>query len=497
MDKDRYLKPFFVDDWEPEKQNCVSITKQDKEEVFEDLCKSIKKSFEKEWSQNQSTISDSIQLEKEAIIGKDMAVTTFKNKISDYLRIHDCYDNWHPLWYENIVDAVFQENWGMAGLSEFFSEKYKDLPSAKVIGDRVYFLIDGVATLMPQKIPTVRRQQLVKALCMDNPRERFDKDLHNIYINTDKGNERVTIYNESMTKKDQDTIIIRRYIVPNYTLEEQINRGTIPFELAPLLESMTMLGYNIAITGPIRTAKTTLLACLLGLPQYPPLEGQKREDVNKSVESVLLETDPEIDMTKVSPDAPIIQIVADGERLSGKEAGVGGIVKSLMRSDAAILTVGEARDGLSLDTVVSLANKGSKRCKMTFHTKNPEEFCSDVAGEIIKYTKSDLNFTETKVAKSFDYVIHMVSLRDKSKKRVKAIYDISYDYKTKEIKVVPICRYKFNTDSWEFNYYISPDKKEEGMDEDVSVFKVFNQQLKALAKRYPFTENGEEDEKCQ
>lgn len=488
-EENQYLKPFFLDDWEPVHENGTTVQIKDKEELFDELCSDIKKAFNKEWEANQDTLSDSLQLVRDAIIGKDIAVTAIKNKIGDYLRINDKAVEWHPPWYSNLVDAVFHENWGLAGLAEFFTPKYKDLPSAKVIGDRVYFLIDGVTTLMPQRIPTVRRQQLVRALCMDNPSERFDKDFHNVYINPDKGNERVTIYNETMTKKNQDVIIIRRYIVPNYTLEEQVNRKTILPEMIPFIEAMVYLGYNISVTGPLRSAKTTLLACLLGLPQYRVKEGEKREDANKTLEGLLLETDPEIDITKINPGAPIIQIVADGERLSGKEAGVGGIVKSLMRSDLEAIWIGEARDGLALDTIITLANKGTRRSKMTFHSKDPEQFCTDVAAEIVRYTGSTMELTESRVAKSFDYVIHMAPLRDKSKKRLKGIYDVAYNAKTKEIKIVPICEYKYATDSWEFQYYISPDKREDGMDEDYEGFMIFDKLLKELAEKYPMSES--------
>ena len=193
------------------------------------------------------------------------------------------------------------------------------------------------------------------------PEERLDKEFHEIYM---LDGTRVTIYGGSMTKKGQDVIIFRRYIIPRYSFEEQAARGTIPRDSILLLKTMVSLGFNVAFTGAVRTAKTTFLATW-----------QSYED--RSLEGVMVETDPEIPIHTIMPDAPILQIIADNEKLKH-------LSKNLLRSDADYFIIAEARDGIALDTAVKLASKGTRRIKITFHSRDPLDFSYDVAFEIIK-----------------------------------------------------------------------------------------------------------------
>ncbi len=134
---------------------------------------------------------------------------------------------------------------------------------------------------------------------------------------------RITIYGEGKTKETQDTIVFRKFFVKDYTFEKQVALGSIPKESVPLFKAMIRSGYNVAFTGAVRTAKTTFLTTWQSY-ENPKLEG------------VSVETDPEIPFHEIMPEAPILQLVADGEELEK-------IVKSIMRSDADYIILGEAR----------------------------------------------------------------------------------------------------------------------------------------------------------
>lgn len=79
----------------------------------------------------------------------------------------------------------------MAAIAEWFTDKYKESSSAKIIGDRIYFLENGRMTLKPQRITERRREQLVRAFLMLTPEERLDKDFHEVYM---RDGTRVTIF---------------------------------------------------------------------------------------------------------------------------------------------------------------------------------------------------------------------------------------------------------------------------------------------------------------
>lgn len=192
---------------------------------------------------------------------------------------------------------------------------------------------------------------------------------------------------------------------------------------------MVDIGFNVVFLGAVRTAKTTFLATW-----------QSYE--NTSLEGVMVETDPEIPLHIILPEAPILQLIADGEALSR-------ISKNLLRSDADYFILAEARDGIALDTAVKIAGKGTKRMKLTFHCGDPNYFPLDAADEIVKARGGDLNLTMQRVARSFDYLFHFIQLSDKREKRLKSINEMNCSAEG-VISMRPICEYNPTEDSWSF-----------------------------------------------
>jgi pilus assembly protein CpaF len=256
-------------------------------------------------------------------------------------------------------------------------------------------------------------------------------------------------------------IIFRRYIVPNYSFEEQALRGTIPHEAAALFKDMVQVGYNVAFCGPVRSAKTTFLSTW-----------QSYEDSH--LEGVMVETDPEIPLHKLMPEAPVVQLLADQEKLKN-------ISKNLLRSDADYFVLAEARDGIALDTAVRMARKGTRRMKITFHTRDPFTFSHDVAVEIVRTMGGDLEETARRVAGSFDYVFHFVQLKKKNQKRLRGVYELGLCPQTRAIQMQEICRYLYDADRWVWNDHISADKRAAGEEEDAAAFGRFAGALERLA----------------
>ena len=416
-----------------------------------------------------------LDLQKRAIIGYPKDVRIYMQIIREVLEslgLSGSFDV--PAWYKSEEDAVFHEIWGRAGMIEWWREPYKNSPSAKIIGDDVYFLVDGRMELMPQRITRHRREQLVRAFLLLFPEERLDRDFHEIYLIDGC---RVTIFKGSMAKKERDTIIFRRYIVPDYTLEEQAARGTIPVSSIPLLTAMAKTGYNVVFCGSVRSAKTTFLSTW-----------QRMED--PALEGVMVETDPEIPLHRLMPGAPIVQLICDGERLKS-------VSKNLLRSDADYFIIAEARDGIALDTAVRVARRGQGRMKMTFHTRDPLSFPEDAAVEIVRSAGGDIKETAMRVAGSFDYLFHFVSVRGKNAKKLYGIYEVGIERifvpsgppqagqndpdNSRGWYVREICRYDFTSDDWLFTNYISKEKRIRGIESDGEAFTEFAKELEKLA----------------
>lgn len=427
---------------------------------FYDLCKELHREFQRQWEESGDYMEELLDIQKKAIMGFEKETNFFKENICKYLKDKVGTNCPFPSWYESLEDGIYHENWGMGSLAEWFSSGNKTSGSAKVIGDRIYFMEHGRMVLKEQRMASDRRSQLIGALLLLKPKERSNRDFHEIYL---LDGTRVTIFKGDMVKTDQDVIIFRRYIIPSYTFEEQGERGTIPKAAIPLFKAMVALGFNVAFLGAVRTAKTTFLSTW---------QSYEEEDL----EGVLVETDPEIPLHDLMPNSPIVQLIADNEKLSG-------ITKNLMRSDADYIVMGEAREGIALDTLLRITGKGTRRVKITYHCGNPEDFPYEVAAEIVKSLGGDQEFLAKRVASAFDYLFHFVQLRDKNQKRLKSISEMSLDREGGTILVKPICQYDFLAERWTFLPKIGENKAEIALQENLGQYLVFERILAELASK--------------
>ena len=423
--------------------------------AFYEFCKDIKNAFYKEWESAESSTA-ALELQKKAIIGCEKEKAFFKKRIVELAVQWSVVGMPFPPWYEDISDAVYHENWGLAGLAEWFGPRYAQSSSAKLIGDRVYFMDGGRMRLMPQRIERDRVDQMIRAFLLMTPSERMDKSYYELYL---LDGTRVTIYTEPMAKTGQVSMVFRRYIIPKLSFEEQAARGTIPAAAIPMFEAMVRIGFNVVFLGAVRTAKTTFLSTWQSY-EDPLLEG------------VMVETDPEIPLHKLMPSAPVLQLIADGKQLSD-------IAKNLLRSDADYFILAEARDGIALDTAVRLASKGTKRMKMTYHSRSPIRFPLEAAVEIVKSCGGDIQLTMKRVAASFDYLFHFVQLADKGRKRLDGIYQMALDEKG-EINIDRICKYHHDSDSWSFSGSIGPQHAEYALQSCPEAFRTMEKEFREL-----------------
>ena len=201
---------------------------------------------------------------------------------------------------------------------------------------------------------------------------------------------RITIFKSDLVKDGQDVIIFRRYVIQNYTLEKQVELGMIRRDFPAKMREIIEEGANIALVGELRSGKTTFLSTIQAL-----------ED--RSLEGVVVETDPELPIEKIMPEAPIIRLIADGEKMEA-------IVKDLMRSDADYFVFGEARDAIALNTALRIAERGGKRLKMTFHISDPTDFQRAIGSEVAISYGGNPVLHEMRAARAFKYILHFKTI---------------------------------------------------------------------------------------
>jgi len=462
LKEENNLEDFYIDNYLKNLKTGAAKEKKylSDTEAFLDLCSSVQAYFEEEWKKAEGQELKILERQRKALIGIPDHVNYFKDIISKYLEDNAKTGSPYPKWYKSLTDAIFHEVWGLSGISAWM-----DMPessSAKIIGERIYFLIDGKMMLQEQKISPNRFNALKKALLLLTP--EVPGSSPNIEILMHSG-QRVTFYGGTLTKEGQDIMVFRKYVVFNYSLEEQARRKTIPKEAVGLLKNLARVGFNVLFCGAVRTAKTTMLTTF-----------QLLED--KSLEGVLIESNAEIPLHKLMPGAPVMQLVCDGEALSG-------ITKQLMRSDGDYIICGEARDGNMLNLLVEIANRGTRHCKSTIHLTDVFDLPYDIANMIVNKKGGSLEHTIIKVAKSFHYVFSFIQLADRSQKRLKGIYEIRYDGKTHNISMHQICRYDLKSDSWSFAHDIGIDKEAIAKEENYDAFISFENELKKLSEKFP------------
>ncbi len=424
---------------------------------FEALCEKIKEAFFEDWEKRESS-GLTLEIQKRAIIGYEKEKSFFNDRIEELISELEAFGTPFPKWYDSLASAVYHENWGLAAMAEWFGAGYESSSSAKIVGENIFFMQNGTMKLMPQKISEMRKLQLIKAFLLLSPEERMDKPYYELYL---LDGTRVTIFIEPMAKKGQSAIVFRRYIIPSLSFEEQAKRGTVPEAMIPLFKAMAALGYNVVFMGAVRSAKTTFLSTW-----------QSYED--PCLEGVMVETDPEIPLHKILPGAPVLQLLADGDELKA-------ISKNLLRSDADYFIMAEARDGIALDTVLRIASKGTKRMKITFHSRDPYHFPLEAASEIVKSTGGDMKLTMQKIAASFDYLFHFIQLKDKNQKRLNSIYEMRLSDRG-DIKIEELLSYNASDDSWRFTGRLSPDKERYGLESDADSFYIFKNEMEKLSE---------------
>ncbi len=431
---------FFLDNFLNDTVHSKKENSTEKIIPFKEICQFIKDAFGEEWESSDEILKESkLEREKDAIIGKEYAVNFYREKIKEIIINNNLENCKWPKYYKSLEDGIFHENWGLSGLASWAydeNEKYKASSSAKIIGNRIYCFLDGKLKLQPQRISKERRAQLKKALLLATPKERLEEGFHEVYMHNGI---RITIFSGERTKDGQDVMVFRKYVLKTLTFEKMAELGTFPKEAIPFFKSMIKIGYNTLFSGQVRSGKTTFLQTW-----------QKYEE--NDLEGLAIATDPETPWHKIMPKAPIMQIVADGKDLEG-------ITKSLLRGDNDYVLLEEMRDATAFNIALDITSTGTMRSKATIHSNNPVNVPYKMASKIHAKYGGDFNTIVATIFSNFNYIFEFYQLpQNKSRKRLKSIYELSYDEVKDKCTLYKICHLDSKEGKWKWKSHISIDK---------------------------------------
>ena len=437
---------------------------------FEDVCRKVEAELENRWkSADETDRMMRLEKEKRAIMGFDEEAAEYRLLIGQIIKDEGLGDAEYPQWYRSLVEGVFNEIYGLAGLAPWAydeTEEYRKSSSAKLIGDRLYCLIDGVSKLQPQTIGSRRREQLKRALLLATPRERLEDGFHEVYL---RNGIRITIYSGERTKEGQDVMVFRKYIMQKLTFEELVRLGTIEPEASELFKAMIDIGFNMLFAGPVRSGKTTFMQ-VWQCSEKTDLEG------------LAISTDPETPWHILMPDAPLMQLVADGRELEN-------LTKSLLRGDNDYVLLEEMRDAAAYRLALDIISTGTHRSKATVHTSDPVNLPFRMASRICERYGGSLQGVIQQIFSGFGYVVELCSREDnRAAKRLKALWEYCYDGSNDMPSVHLICRYDMAADNWQWKYHMGEDKKRIGRFAPESMKKM-EEIMKRLEERNPIMEN--------
>ena len=366
---------------------------------FEAICSLVEKKLDIDWN-DADDASKQLKLEREksAIIGYEKDVLFYKDKIREILRQNKLEEASFPSYYQDIIEAIFAELYGLAGISPWAydtDDKYKSSSSAKIIGERIYFLIDGKSKLMPQRISKDRLLKLKRALLLATPSERLSDAYHEVYL---RNGIRISIYSGDVVKPNQDVIVFRKYVMQKLCFEALSERKTFPKEAIRIFELMRKVGFNVIFTGQVRSGKTTFL-----------------------------------------------QIVTDG-------LGLETLSKSLLRADNDYVLMEEMRDASAYKLILDIITSGTSRCKATVHDGSALDLPYRMASEVVNKYGGSLIYTIKRIYTGFDYVFEMTQDNNNHDHKIlKAIVEYDFDSERECCIATYLCKYDFSRKEWIWN----------------------------------------------
>ncbi len=410
----------------------TEVMYEEQDKGFGTLLRDVLKCLEEEWkSTGEQDRTERLEMEKKAIMGYPEEADKVRDRIREIIEEND-FEKSYPPWYRSAEDAVFNELFGLAGIAPWAydeTEEYIRSSSAKLIGDKLYCLIDGKSVLQPQRIGRKRREQLKRALLMATPNERLENGFHEVYL---YNGIRVTIFSGHRTKEGQDIMVFRKYVLENMKFEDLAELGTIPPGSGELFSLLVKAGVNVIFAGPVRSGKTTFLRVW-----------QSYED--RDLEGLAIATDPETDWTKIMGDAPMMQIVADGEELEN-------ITKPILRGDNDYVLLEEMRDAVAFNIALEITSLGTRRSKATVHTMSADALPYMMAEKIRHRYGGETRDIIRKIVENFDLVFEFRQMDDnRSVKKLTAITQYYIDKETGKPASLKMMKYDFAGSRWIWN----------------------------------------------
>jgi len=192
------------------------------------------------------------------------------------------------------------------------------------------------------------------------------------------------------------SVTIRKFAAEPFTVADLIGFGTMPAEVATLLELCVRGRLNIIISGGTGSGKTTTLNVLSSF-----LPGNER--------IVTVEDVAELKLNQ----RHVVPLEARTRNIEGKgEVSIRDLVRNALRMRPDRIVVGEIRDGAALDMLQAM-NTGHDGSITTLHSNGPRDTLSRLETMVLMAGLDlPVRVIREQVASAIDIVVHQSRLRD-------------------------------------------------------------------------------------
>ncbi|WP_336775404.1 ATPase, T2SS/T4P/T4SS family [Paenibacillus sp. MMO-58] len=442
-DKDFHVSEMIGQGVQTEKTNRESERTLAPTESFKQACDLVLKAFEeKNKSRSEDEMTRWQKLQHDAVIGKQEAVKLFKEEIEEYLRNAQLLQVKQPSYYESLVEAVFQETFGLGPISVWWKHpKFSESQSARIIGKKIYFDIPGERALRKFTYDSEQTviENIIEKIRMKDEFAHINKFNPKLEMDLEDGT-RVTILIPPRVRKT--TLIFRNVTIRKPMLEDFVQRGSIPTEALPILRGMAKSMLNMVVMGKVRSAKTTLLKALFA-------ERYREGQVAVTIEN----GHSEMKLGDIYPDAQLIEmIVRTAEEYDE-------VFAQVLRSDYHFCVVGEMRS-VEAELYCMACERGEGGSMTSYHTEKMKNMPGQITRLILqRYPGRDYQNELIRVAECLDIGIVMKELPDGSK-RLHRISEIRLDPYTLQVTVHDVMRWDSLHNDWTYANDLSPETRE-------------------------------------
>lgn len=390
-------------------------------EQFKEICKIVHDNLRSiiTTDDGNSQTMEWLERQHNAVIGNEEAMRYFIEKITDVLRDNNISFTDYPYYFTSLSEAIFHEVWGVSVLAKW--ERNKKSEAAVIHGTNLWidngdgkgFELQKETFDSPETVLRVKRA--FKHRTEDSQQNREKPELE---IEREDGS-RISMIQPPRSREDY--VVLRRFVIDKFTLEDQADLNTIPVEDIPIYRALARTMANVIVAGRVRSAKTTFMKTLLG--ERP-----------STYVHVLIEKHFELNFKKHFPDRLTYELQA-------KEGDLERVIPAALRLEHDAIVIGEIRS-LEIEAYLEAAARGERGAISTYHLTNVHRTVRQLTNHSLDAKPNRRYEVELeRVANAVDIIITMGTSRDRTIKRVTGVAEIIWDDTTQSHRVHELIKY--------------------------------------------------------